>query len=167
MNRLSFESSIGIIVVSEEGGCIASVGFSDHPISDASPTPLLLETENQIREYLSGGRRGFTVPIAYDLGEFGNSVLDSMRRIPYGETATYGGLARSSGHPNAYRAVGTVCRRNPLPIIIPCHRIVPSSGGIGNYAYGREVKKRLLELESYQRSDVRGGGYDEDAIVHG
>lgn len=71
-----------------------------------------------------------------------------MNDIPYGEVRTYAEVAEMAGHPNAYRAVGTACARNPLPLIIPCHRVVPSSGGIGSYAGGSSLKRRLLELEN-------------------
>ena len=82
------------------------------------------------------------------LSEFTVEVLDAVSDIPYGETATYSEIAEAIDHPGAYRAVGTACGRNPVPIVIPCHRVVPSSGGNGSYAGGSALKKRLLDLEA-------------------
>ena len=79
--------------------------------------------------------------------KFRMAVMDSMRRIPYGEVRSYKQLAKMAGSPNAYRAVGTVCSENPLPIVIPCHRVIPASGGIGSYSGGTALKRRLLDHE--------------------
>lgn len=146
----SFDTELGIVTVVEEDGFVTGLRFGGVQASPEVPSELLAEAESQIREYLSGGRRAFSLPVRYDIGSFGNDILDAMRGIPYGETMTYGELALSSGHPNAFRAAGTACGRNPIPIIIPCHRVVPSSGGIGGYAFGSNIKKRLLEIESEQ-----------------
>ena len=108
---------------------------------------MLLEAAAQLNEYFSGKRRDFDLPLSYGGTEFRTSVLDALREIPYGETRTYGEIAESIGSPRAYRAVGTACAENPLPIVIPCHRVVPSSGGIGSYAGGSSMKRRLLDFE--------------------
>lgn len=79
--------------------------------------------------------------------QFQRKVWDELRTIPYGKTITYKQLAEQVGAPKAHRAVATACKLNPMPVIIPCHRVVPSSGGIGNYALGVEMKKALLDRE--------------------
>lgn len=79
--------------------------------------------------------------------DFQKKVLVALSKIPFGETRTYQQIAQAIGHPKAHRAVASACKKNPLPIVIPCHRVVPSSGGIGKYAYGVNMKKKLLESE--------------------
>jgi methylated-DNA-[protein]-cysteine S-methyltransferase len=102
----------------------------------------------ELDEYFEGRRRDFDLGV--DLGavpSFQQLVLTELRRVPYGETATYGGLAARIGRPRAARAVGGALNRNPVPIVVPCHRIVGASGSLVGYAGGLERKERLLELE--------------------
>ena len=106
-----------------------------------------MEAADQLNQYFSGKRRDFDLPLSYDGSEFRVSVLDALRDIPYGETRTYAQVAEAVGSPRAYRAVGTACAENPLPIVIPCHRVVPTAGGVGSYAGGSSMKRRLLEFE--------------------
>jgi methylated-DNA-[protein]-cysteine S-methyltransferase len=102
----------------------------------------------ELDDYFEGRRREFDVPLDLDsVPAFHRSVLGELTRIPYGATATYGGLAARVGSPKAARAVGGACNRNPIPIVVPCHRVVPSGGGLGNYGGGVDMKKYLLKLE--------------------
>jgi methylated-DNA-[protein]-cysteine S-methyltransferase len=78
---------------------------------------------------------------------FRRAVLETLRAVPRGQTITYGALAGRAGNPRAYRAAGTACARNPVPIVVPCHRVLPGTGGLGNYGGGPERKRALLELE--------------------
>ena len=78
---------------------------------------------------------------------FRSRALHAVARIPYGKTRTYGEIAKSAGNPRAFRAAGTACGSNPIPLIVPCHRVVQSGGGIGNYGGGPEMKEALLDLE--------------------
>ena len=106
------------------------------------------ETRRQLDEYFAGERHDFELPL--DLGltrEFGRAVLDQLARVPYGELTTYGALAAQAGRPRAARAVGTVMNRNPVPIVLPCHRVVGSTGALTGYAGGLDRKRALLELE--------------------
>lgn len=89
----------------------------------------------------------FDIPLHPSGTEFQREVWRAIELIPYGQTRTYAQIADSIGRPGSARAVGSAARVNPLPIVIPCHRIVPASGGIGGYAYGPEMKRFLLELE--------------------
>jgi methylated-DNA-[protein]-cysteine S-methyltransferase len=110
--------------------------------------------EREILEYLSGRRRKFTVPLDLaGLPPFHEKVLAAARRIPYGRTATYGELAARAGSPRAARAVGQAMARNPVPLIIPCHRVVASGGGLGGFGGGLDLKRRLLDLEARARQD--------------
>jgi methylated-DNA-[protein]-cysteine S-methyltransferase len=102
----------------------------------------------ELEEYFEGGRREFDLPI--DLrgrSEFTRAVLEQLARVPYGEVTTYGSLAARSGRPRAARAVGTIMNRNPIPIVLPCHRVVGSTGSLVGYGGGLERKRQLLDLE--------------------
>ena len=106
------------------------------------------EVRRQLDEYFAGRRHEFELEV--DLGparEFGRAVLDQLARVPYGELTTYGTLAERAGRPRAARAVGTIMNRNPVPIVLPCHRVVGSTGSLVGYAGGLDRKRALLELE--------------------
>ena len=114
--------------------------------------PLRLDdAARELSEYFDGKRRGFDLAVDLRLSHgFRRQVLERLRRIPFGETLSYSAVASSSGHPGASRAVGTACATNPVPLIVPCHRVVRSDGSIGNYAGGERAKRFLLDLESRQ-----------------
>jgi methylated-DNA-[protein]-cysteine S-methyltransferase len=106
------------------------------------------EARRQLDEYFAGRRREFELEV--DLRparEFGRAVLEELARVPYGELTTYGALAARAGRPRAARAVGTVMNRNPVPIVLPCHRVIGSTGSLVGYGGGLERKRTLLELE--------------------
>lgn len=104
--------------------------------------------ERQVREYLAAERTDFDLPLDLSgLGTFARDVLRATRDVPFGEVASYGEIARRIGRPGAARAVGAALGRNPLPLVIPCHRIVRSDGTMGGYSGGAERKRRLLALE--------------------
>lgn len=113
--------------------------------------------ERDLARYFSGEQVSFlNYPVELSgLPVFSRQVLEAARRIPYGERCSYGELARAVGRPGAARAVGQVLHRNPLPIIVPCHRVVGADGGLRGFAGGVELKRRLLELE---HSGCAGGG---------
>lgn len=103
----------------------------------------------EIDEYFAGRRHGFDLPLDFSLSRgFRRVVLTHLRTIGYGTTASYGEVSAAAGSPRATRAVGTACATNPLPIVVPCHRVVRGDGSIGQYAGGAEVKKTLLALEA-------------------
>jgi methylated-DNA-[protein]-cysteine S-methyltransferase len=104
--------------------------------------------KRELSEYLEGRRSFFTVRVDFSsLPAFQRRVLEAACRIPFGETRTYAWIARRIGHPRAARAVGTALARNPVPLIVPCHRVLRSDGALGGYALGLDMKKRLLTLE--------------------
>jgi methylated-DNA-[protein]-cysteine S-methyltransferase len=108
--------------------------------------PVLKEAATQLDEYFAGQRRTFDVVMELDGTEFQREVWSELTRIPYGKTISYGELARRVGRPSAPRAVGQANGRNPMPIIVPCHRVV-ASNGIGGYGGGLDVKRALLAVE--------------------
>jgi methylated-DNA-[protein]-cysteine S-methyltransferase len=113
-------------------------------------SPKRLDDERrQLEEYFEGRRDHFDVPVDWALTRpgFRNRALHAVARIPYGQTRTYGQIAKQAGNPRASRAAGTACGRNAIPLIVPCHRVVQSGGGVGNYGGGPEMKRALLDLE--------------------
>ena len=103
----------------------------------------------ELDEYFAGARRHFELPLDLALAHgFRRSVLEQLRRIEYGRTASYAAVAAAAGSPRAVRAVGTACATNPLPLVVPCHRVVRSDGGLGGYRGGADAKRVLLALEA-------------------
>jgi methylated-DNA-[protein]-cysteine S-methyltransferase len=107
------------------------------------------EERRELEEYFEGKRDHFEVPVDWALTPkgFTNRALHAVARIPYGKTRTYGEIAKAAGNPRAFRAAGTACGRNAIPLIVPCHRVLQSGGGVGNYGGGPEMKRALLDLE--------------------
>jgi methylated-DNA-[protein]-cysteine S-methyltransferase len=147
-----------LVAVTDRGLC--QIHYDPEPERDAehlartfgvrvlrSPRPTD-ETRRQLDEYFARERQTFDVPIDLRLArEFGRAVLAELARVPYGELTTYGTLAARAGRPRAARAVGTVMNRNPVPIVLPCHRVVGSTGSLVGYGGGLQRKRALLELE--------------------
>ncbi|TCD47119.1 methylated-DNA--[protein]-cysteine S-methyltransferase [Chlorobium sp. N1] len=143
---------IGTVGLLEEDGLLRRLFFEGQPrFPDAvlSMTPLLRLAFEELEACFQGELAAFSVPLAPPATAFDGAVRSALLAIPRGETATYGVLARAIGKPGAARAVGSACRRNPLPLFIPCHRVVPASGMPGEYSGGRDLKARLLRLERY------------------
>ncbi len=111
-------------------------------------TPMLVRAARELAEYFAGERRDFSVPRAVSVGTpFQRRVWEELRRIPYGATISYAELAQRIGKPKAMRAVGSANGRNPVSIMVPCHRVVATGGGLGGYGGGLERKLKLLRLE--------------------
>lgn len=112
----------------------------------------------QIDEYFEGRREAFTLTLDFSLSfGFMRSALDVVASIPYGETLSYAEVAAEAGSPRAHRAAGTACATNPIPIVVPCHRVLRSGGGLGGYGGGLEMKRALLELEQGRPTLNLGG----------
>jgi methylated-DNA-[protein]-cysteine S-methyltransferase len=117
------------------------------PLAEDPGHPVLVETEQQLAAYFAGRLKTFTVPLDFKGTEFQKSVWQALLTIPYGETRSYGAIARQIGRPEAVRAVGAANGRNPISIIAPCHRVIGSSGALTGFAGGLAVKERLLGIE--------------------
>jgi len=144
----SIRSVLGTVHVLSDGDMITGILISGDPPADTIPreTDLISEAEAQLEEYLGGRRRTFDFPYGQKGTPFQQSVWEALSDIGYGKTLTYGEIAERIGHPKAYRAVGTACGMNSLPIIVPCHRAV-SSSGIGGFSCGIDVKRKLMDIE--------------------
>ena len=153
-------SPIGDLLVATSERGLAAISFDTDPEDRleqlariAGPrvlrSPRSVDTaRRELDEYFEGRRRAFDLSLDLRaLPPFTVSVLGELARVPYGKTTTYGELARRVGHPRAARAVGTVMNRNRIPIVLPCHRVVGSTGRLTGYAGGLDVKQALLELE--------------------
>jgi O-6-methylguanine DNA methyltransferase len=114
---------------------------------DSERSSLLDAAARQLEEYFAGRRKVFGLPLDLRGTEFQRSVWRELLGIPYGETRTYAEVARAIGSPRAVRAVGAANGANPVPIVVPCHRVVATGGGLGGYGGGLQMKRRLLELE--------------------
>ena len=146
-------SPIGGVGVATEGGAVCGVSFgadlSTGLDMSGRPPPVLAEAERQLRAYFVGDRTGFTVPLQVRGGsDFERAVWQAIAAIPYGETRSYGEIARSVGQPDGAQAVGTACNRNPLPIIVPCHRVIGANGKLVGFGGGLHRKRWLLQLEA-------------------
>jgi methylated-DNA-[protein]-cysteine S-methyltransferase len=150
--RGRLESPIGTVEVRvNEGGAVVSVAFVDEPGPGAGETgPDCARAVRQLEEYFQNERRRFQLELEPEGTEFEYRVWSAVQRIPFGATDTYGEIARRLGEPEAARAVGHANARNPIAIIVPCHRVIGSDGDLTGYAGGLDRKKWLLDMESGQ-----------------
>lgn len=140
-----------------DGGSVISLQFEKRePAPDPSPEALALweKARGELAEYFAGGRRSFDLPLRAAGTPFQRAVWAELLKIPYGETRTYGELARAVGRPSAARAVGGACHVNPICILIPCHRVIGAGGALTGFAGGIEVKRSLLELERGEKEPL-------------
>lgn len=144
------DSPIGDLsfAVDEGGLCRVRFGAVDEqPVVERDD--VLLATQEQLKQYFAGERTEFDLPLSVRGGsEFERAVWAELRRIPYGEMRTYGDVAKAVGDAGAARAVGVACNRNPLPIVVPCHRVVGAGGKMVGFGGGIPRKRHLLELEA-------------------
>lgn len=156
MNHYVYAMPQGRMTIVDSEGAVVRIGFGvlDVEGSALSPTALTNEAATQLMEYFAGKRRTFSLPLAPKGTPFQKEVWQALSSIPYGQTRSYADIAAQVGRPKAFRAVGMANNRNPIPIVIPCHRVVGSSGDMVGYAYGTKIKRYLLELE----------GIDVDAL---
>lgn len=150
MDFWMFDTPLGTMAAGEEDGAMVRLWLPSTPVPRLMPhrTPLLERAEGQILEYLNGRRQEFDLPLAFAGTEFQRKVWQALREIPYGKTVSYGALAEHIGCPGGARAVGMANHANPLPILVPCHRVVGAGGQLTGYAGGLELKQALLALES-------------------
>jgi methylated-DNA-[protein]-cysteine S-methyltransferase len=149
------DSPIGVLrLVASEKGLVAILWKTDKPrrvrlgeVVEEPSHPVLVRTEKELKEYFAGKRRVFSIPLDVRGTPFQNEVWGALLGIPFGETRSYGDLAKRLGNPAASRAVGAANGRNPVAIIVPCHRVVGATGSLTGFAGGLEAKAYLLSLE--------------------
>jgi methylated-DNA-[protein]-cysteine S-methyltransferase len=141
---------VGEMWLVQEGEALVALRLPGEaaPEGELRETPLLKEAAAQIKDYFAGLRATFDLPLKPEGTEFRKAVWDALQKIPAGKTASYGEIARTIGKPKASRAVGSANHFNPLPLIIPCHRVIGSGGNMVGYGGGLELKRKLLDLES-------------------
>jgi len=143
-------SPVGELLLAGDEHAITAIlfeGNAPEPGWSEGTTSPLQEAAAQLAAYFAGERRAFELPLAPRGTPFQRRVWDELLRIPYGETISYGELARRVGNANASRAVGLANGQNPLPIVVPCHRVIGANGKLTGYGGGLPIKARLLELE--------------------
>ncbi len=152
----TMDSEVGkLTLVATDKGLAAILWENDNPrrvrlnpVSENKNHPVLQETEKQLNEYFEGKRKVFSIKLDAKGTAFQTKVWQALRTIPFGETRSYGQIARQIGNPKAVRAVGAANGRNPISIIVPCHRVIGASGKLVGFAGGLGIKKHLLSLES-------------------
>lgn len=152
----TIDSPIGELTLVAEGGALAGLYMEQHRHRPALETfgprqpehPVFATVELQLKEYFARQRREFDVPLHFAGTPFQCRVWTELNTIPYGETITYGQLAEQLGQPTASRAVGLANGKNPISLIVPCHRVVGSTGSLTGYGGGLERKRHLLDFES-------------------
>ncbi len=149
-----YETTLGTLKLNYEGDAITSITFFDpfcpehYELSRGSvQTTFTDRVAQQLDEYFTAQRRSFNFPLLLKGTEFQKKVWQALLEIPYGETRSYQEIAEAIGCPKALRAVGSANRANPLPIVIPCHRVITKGGELGGYALGAQFKENLLALE--------------------
>jgi methylated-DNA-[protein]-cysteine S-methyltransferase len=150
MPNFYYESDIGRIGITEKDGRITNVYITNDELpQDAQlhETPLLKEAVKQLNCYFAGELKEFSIPLEPSGTAFMKQVWSALCEIPYGKTASYKDIAEKVGNPKAARAVGLANNRNPIPIFIPCHRVIGANGSLTGYRGGLEMKKKLLDLE--------------------
>jgi methylated-DNA-[protein]-cysteine S-methyltransferase len=157
MNYCYLESPIGKLLIAGDHEAILQINFAKNG-KPAKPEGEWQESQRgpvaqavrQLREYFAGARTEFDLPLAPHGTEFQRSVWRRLQEIPYGETISYGELARRVGNPKASRAVGAANGQNPIPIVIPCHRVIGANGKLTGFGGGLPTKQALLALEAHQ-----------------
>ena len=152
------QTLVGKLMLAGDANGLRRVNFQDGP-HPAKPQPGWQEDEKpfrkvmvQLQEYFSGERHSFDLPLVPEGTEFQLKVWRALRTIPYGETWSYGELARRIKQPKAPRAVGAANGQNPIPIIVPCHRVIGANGSLTGFGGGLKIKQQLLELESGEQA---------------
>jgi methylated-DNA-[protein]-cysteine S-methyltransferase len=149
----TFESPIGTLTLRGADGRLTAIHFPNRvgPLGEATrDAAALAEPLRQLGEYFAGERRGFELAIQLDGTRFERAVWGELLRIPYGETTSYGAIAEAIDCPDRARDVGTAVGRTPIPIVVPCHRVVGSDGSLTGYGGGLDRKRALLDLEAGQ-----------------
>lgn len=156
MNFYAYDTSIGKIGIGEEDGYITNIYLTPETFPrnvKVFESDVIKEAGNQLKSYFSGDLVEFKLPIKPKGTDFMQKVWNALCTIPYADTASYKDIALKINSPKGYRAVGNANNKNPIPIIIPCHRVVGSNGNLVGYAGGLKMKEKLLKIEKNNKAD--------------
>lgn len=153
MEQAVIASPLGPLTLFAEDNCLIALVFGNY--GDYDDTPLFREAHCQLDEYFAGQRQQFSLPLRPEGTQFQCRVWEALADIPYGAVISYRELAARVDSPRGFQAVGQANGRNPLPILIPCHRVIAANGGLGGYSGGLENKRFLLELEGVRIREPR------------
>ncbi len=153
MFKYSYESPFGLLTLAEENNKLTNCNFGNSPKlpqnAEIKETKLIKEAWLQLQQYFNGYRKTFELPLAPQGTTFQQAAWQALLTIPYGQTASYKDMAVKISNPKACRAIGMANNKNPIGIIIPCHRVIGSNGKLVGYAGGLDIKQKLLELEKF------------------
>jgi methylated-DNA-[protein]-cysteine S-methyltransferase len=147
MNATVYESPVGPLRLEAHDGALVALHLNARPGPENLDDPVLAEATTQLREYFAGTRTSFELPLQMHGNAFEQRVWAALRSIPYGETASYGEIAAQIDAPGAARAVGVANARNPIAIVVPCHRVIGANGKLVGFGGGLPMKRALLDLE--------------------
>ncbi len=151
MSHLRHETVFGPVGIDADDFEIRAIRVGDTSPTTEPVSPLSTEAARQIDAYYAGVRKRLDLPFSIEGTDFQKRVVIAVTRIPYGETRSYAEIAREAGHPNAFRAVGSVMAKNEMHLLVPCHRVITSGGAAGFYGGGESFKKMLLQFEAEHR----------------
>ena len=144
-----YKSPIGMICIEEEAGSVIGLYFvKSVDEKEMTENETIEEAKRQLEEYFSGRRKEFTLPVRLEGTDFQVKVWRALQTIPYGETRSYGDIAKQIGNPKAARAIGNANNKNHIMLLVPCHRVIGADGSLVGFEAGVDVKKYLLELEN-------------------
>ena len=151
-NQIVVTSPVGKLrLIASDKGLVAidvrNVKTSNDQVKNAAAQKILSATKKQLEQYFAGKRTAFDIPLDLEGTDFQQLAWRALCRIPFGKTISYGDQAKNIKKPKAFRAVGSANGKNPIPIIVPCHRVVAGDGSLGGYSLGLKMKKQLLALE--------------------
>ena len=148
MEKSYYKSPIGILEIICENNKLVSLKLVDYCEKSNIETDFIKDIKKQLDEYFLGKRTIFNIKINPKGTDFQKLVWSELQNIPYGKIKSYSEIAAATGNKNAQRAVGNACNKNPIMIIIPCHRVISKNNNLGGYAYGSEIKQKLLNIEN-------------------
>ena len=158
LEEFYYKSDICNLKIGTEKECLAYISFEQDCLVDNSVlSSFQKKIKCQLDEYFLGNRKEFSLPFKLKGSSFQKEVWDSIGSIKWGETVSYKMLAKHINRPKATRAVGSACGKNPIPIVVPCHRVIHTHGAIGEYGGGRDLKEQLLTLEGFKSSPKQKG----------
>lgn len=146
LSKLTIKAPIGLLEITATDEAIVGVKLANHG-ENVEGNDLAQKCKTELEEYFAGKRKNFDLPLAGEGTDFQKQVWEQLQRIPYGQTRTYGEIAKMMGKPKASRAIGMANHNNPILILVPCHRVIGADGSLTGYAAGIEAKKYLLEFE--------------------